>query len=81
MKKLSYFAIAMALTVFVACKDKHEDENVNDGVDTLSIKVENGASEAIENKVKTEEVLNQSNDDELLGTDVDDAAIESATKK
>ncbi|MFI5172871.1 MAG: hypothetical protein ACHQFW_10795 [Chitinophagales bacterium] len=81
MKKLSYFAIAMTLTVFVACKDKHADENVSDGVDTLSVRVDKGASEAIENKAKTDEVLNQSSDDELFGTDVDDAAVESATKK
>ncbi len=81
MKKLSYFAIALTMTIFVGCKDKHADENVTDGVDTMSIRVEKDASDKIENKAKVDEVLNQTSDEELLGTDVDDAAIESATKK
>ena len=82
MKKLSYLTIALALTIFVSCKGKSaKDAEQDAAIDSLSIEVENGASESIENAAKVDEVLNQSSDDELFGTDVDDAAVESATKK
>jgi hypothetical protein len=35
----------------------------------------------LNNAAKVDEVLNQESDDELFGTDVDDAAVEGATTK
>lgn len=82
MKKLAYFAFALTLTVFVACKGKSADSTEpGTGGDTTATQVETGASEQIDNAAKVDEVLNQSSDDELFGTDVDDAEVESATKK
>lgn len=82
MKKLSIFTVALALTLFVACKGKGSgDEPDPSAEDTISTSVETGASETLTETQKTEEVLNQSSDDELFGTDVDDAAVEDATKK
>ncbi len=81
MKKLSYLTIALALTIFVSCKGKSAKDAEQERLDSLSTQVETGASESIENAAKVDEVLNQSSDDELFGTDVDDAAVESATKK
>ena len=82
MKKISFFALALTLTLFVACKGKKADDMDGDDMqDTMTTNVETGASEQMENAAKVDEVLNQSSDDELFGTDVDDAAVESATKK
>ncbi len=82
MKKLSYFAIAFAFTALVACKGKSADDTeAVSGQDTTATTVETGASEQINNAAEVDAVLNQSSDDELFGTDVDDAAVENATKK
>ncbi|HNV99817.1 MAG TPA: hypothetical protein PKL06_10645 [Chitinophagales bacterium] len=80
MKKVTYFAFALMLTGFVACKgDKAETEETPE---TTTTTVETGASESVDNAAEqVDEVLNQESEDELLGTDVDDAAVESATKK
>lgn len=80
MKKVTYFAFALMLTGFVACKgEKTENEETPEATTT---EVETGASETVDNAAQqVDEVLNQESDDELLGTDVDDAAVESATKK
>jgi hypothetical protein len=81
MKNVSIFALSLALTLFVACKGKESGENGEmDGADSISTSVETGASETLTEAQKTEEVLNQSSDDELFGTDVDDAEVENATK-
>lgn len=81
MKKATYFAVALALTVFVSCKGKSASEEEGTTTDTLTTQVDAGASEAIDNAAKVDEVLNQPSEDELLGTDVDDAAVEGATTK
>lgn len=81
MKKLSYFSVALALTLFVACKGKADGDKDDDNMDTVSTSVETGASQTMTEAQKTDEVLNQSADDELFGTDVDDAAVENATQK
>ena len=81
MKKLSYLTIALALTIFVSCKGKSAKDAEDENMDTISTQVETGASESIENAAKVDEVLNQPSEDELFGTDVDDGAVESATKK
>jgi len=82
MKKLSFFTVALALTVLVACKGKKADgDDEMDNMDTVSTSVETGASDQMTETQKTEEVLNQEPEDELFGTDVDDAAVESATQK
>ncbi len=79
MKKITYFAFALILTGFVACKGgKTEEAGTEEGVTT---EVETGASESVDNTAKVDEVLNQESEDELFGTDVDDAAVESATTK
>lgn len=81
MKKISYFAIALAFTSLVACKGKdsgeNEDMNTND---TTSTMVEPGASDNMSGATTTDEVFNQSSDDELFGTDLDDSEVEDATK-
>jgi hypothetical protein len=81
MKKVSYFAIALVIMGFVACKSNKTTEGEENAQDTVSTMIENGASEAIDNAAKVDEVLNQESDDELFGTDVDDAAVEGATTK
>lgn len=80
MKKVTYFAFALLLTGFVACKgDKAEGEET---IEATTTEVEAGASETVDNATEqVDEVLNQDSEDELFGTDVDDAAVESATKK
>ena len=81
MKKVSYLAIALVIMGFVACKSNKAGEGETTTTDTLTTQVENGASEAIDNAAKVDEVLNQESDDELFGTDVDDAAVEGATTR
>jgi hypothetical protein len=81
MKKVTYFALALVIMGFVACKSNKTSEGEESGMDTLTTEVETGASEAVENAAKVDEVLNQESDDELFGTDVDDAAVEGATTK
>ncbi len=81
MKKVSYFAIALVIMGFVACKSNKADGGEGTDVDTLTTQVETGASESIDNAAKVDEVLNQESDDELFGTDVDDAEVENATKE
>ncbi|HMX04061.1 MAG TPA: hypothetical protein PK511_00865 [Chitinophagales bacterium] len=80
MKKVTYFAFALALTVLVSCKGKSTAEE-GDTTTTETTTVETGASENVDNAAQVDEVLNQSSDDELFGTDVDDAAVEGATTK
>ncbi len=81
MKKVTYFALALVIMGFVACKSNKTSEGEESVTDTLTTQVENGASEAVENAAKVDEVLNQESDDELFGTDVDDAVVEGATTK
>jgi|GEM_PF-1629574 len=81
MKKVTYFALALVIMGFVACKSNKTTDGEESTIDSLSSQVENGASEAIENAAKVDEILNQESDDELFGTDVDDAAVEGATTK
>ncbi len=79
MKKITYFALAMVMMGFVACKGNKEAEPTTD--EAVTTEVEAGASESVDNAAKVDEVLNQESEDELFGTDVDDAAVESATTK
>lgn len=81
MKKVTYFALALMLTGFVACKGEKTEDTENATTETPTTQVETGASEAVDNAAKVDEVLNQESEDELFGTDVDDAEVESATKK
>lgn len=79
MKKITYFAVALVMMGFFACKGKSDAEPASE--EAVTTQVEAGASESVDNASRVDEVLNQSSEDELLGTDVDDAAVESATTK
>ena len=79
MKKLTYFAIAIVMLGFTACKGEKAGDA--EGTEAVTTEVAPGASESVDNAAKVDEVLNQESEDELFGTDVDDAAVESATTK
>lgn len=81
MKKIAVFAVALALIGFTACSGNKKGDAETTDADTTTTMVETGASESIENAEKVDEVLNQDSEDELFGTDVDDAEVENATKK
>jgi len=81
MKKLTYFALALVFVGFTACKGEKTENTEDATTETPTTQVESGASEAVDNAAKVDEVLNQESEDELFGTDVDDAEVESATKK
>lgn len=77
MKKLSYFTIALALSVMVACKGKNKEEKpTEDEMDGMTEQVEQGASEqmtsATDNSVEAA-TQDMNAESELFGTDVDDS--------
>jgi hypothetical protein len=77
MKKLSYFTIALALSVMVACKGKEKKDDGEDGeMEDMTEQVEQGASEQMTSATdNTVDAATQDMDakDELFGTDVDDS--------
>lgn len=80
MKKVTYFVLALVIMGFVACKSNKADDAATTD-ETMTTEVETGASETVDNAAKVDEMMNQESDDELFGTDVDDAVIDGATSK
>ncbi|MFN0275520.1 MAG: hypothetical protein ACKVPJ_07240 [Chitinophagales bacterium] len=77
MKKLSYFTIALALSVLVACKGKDKkEEGADDEMEDMTEQVEQGASDqmtsATDNSVDAA-TKDMDAESELFGTDVDDS--------
>jgi hypothetical protein len=81
MKKLSYFALALAISAFVACEDTSKNKNDRDDMnrDTVTISVDDDAIRDI-NTTTSDEVFNNTTDEEVFGTDLDDEKVNNTMK-
>lgn len=74
MKKLSYFAIALALSVMVACKGKDKKEPEDTNMEDMTMEqVDTGASEQMQTSTTTEATEEISTEEDVFATDLDDS--------